>query len=150
MPSPGPIGQSSNYMDLIGDAKRSESVNGKVKDYVRFIPDFVPVNGQPRCVDNLEYHLMSREHEYVNSIQQNPLSIANGLANGQSVVSLQPNPTMNVNCPQMGAHNPMVGTRRVSGSDMEEMSDEHDYYNEFDRLQRELQPLNLRRNETTV
>lgn len=123
-------------------------MNGKVKDYVRFIPDFVPVNGNPRCVDNLEYHLMSREHDYVNSIQQNPLSIANGIPNGQSMVSLQPNPAMG----QMVAigHNPMVGTRRVSGSDMEEMSDEHDYYNEFDRLQRELQPLNLRRNETTV
>ncbi|CAG2183187.1 unnamed protein product, partial [Oppiella nova] len=45
MPSPGPIGQPTSYMDLIGDAKRAESVNGKVKDY-RFIPDFLPVKGQ--------------------------------------------------------------------------------------------------------
>ena len=99
---------------------------------------------------------MSREHEYVNSLQPNPMSVNNGLtngmANGQPMVSLQPNPQMMSNGPQM-AHNPIVGlsgVRRVSGSDMEEMSDEHDYYNEFDRLQRELQPLNLRRNETTV
>lgn len=123
----------------------AESVNGKVKDYVRFVPDFVPVSGQARCVDNLEYHLMSREHEYVNSLQPSPMP----LSAGQAMVSLQPNPSMGSNGPQI-AHNPMVGVRRVSGSDMEEMSDEHDYYNEFDRLQRELQPLNLRRNETTV
>lgn len=35
-----------------------------------------------------------------------------------------------------------------SSDDPEEMSDDHEYYNELDRLQRELQP--LRRNETTV
>lgn len=37
-----------------------------------------------------------------------------------------------------------------SSDDPEELSDDHDYYNELDRLQRELQPLNMRRNETTV
>ena len=37
-----------------------------------------------------------------------------------------------------------------SSDDPEELSDDHEYYNEIDRLQRELQPLNVRRNETTV
>jgi hypothetical protein len=145
MPSPGPIGQSSGYMDLIGDAKLAESVNSKVKDYVRFIPDFVPVGGQSRCVDNLEYHLMNREHEYVNSIPQTSLTIPNNIS-AQNIVSIQTNPSINGNCAQL-VHN-IVKNRKISVSD--DVSDDHDYYNEFDRLQRELEPLNLRRNETTV
>lgn len=49
----------------------------------------------------------------------------------------------------LGTQNPQI--RKFSSSDdPEELSDDHEYYNELDRLQRELQPLNVRRNETTV
>lgn len=91
---------------------------------------------------------MNREHEYVNSIPQTSLTIPNNIS-AQNIAPIQTNPTINGNCPQL-VHN-IVNTRKISGSDdIEDMSDDHDYYNEFDRLQRELQPLNLRRNETTV
>lgn len=42
-------------------------------------------------------------------------------------------------------------SHRPSASDVEDVLDEHDYYNDdYARLQRELQPLTHRRNETTV
>lgn len=42
-------------------------------------------------------------------------------------------------------------SQRPSASDVDDVLDEHDYYNDdFTRFQPELQPLNHRRNETTV
>lgn len=57
-------------------------------------------------------------------------------------VANQISQTIGIPHPVAGATN--VGDRQKSS---EEESD-HEYYNDFDRLQRELQP--LRRNETTV
>lgn len=149
MPSPGPIGQSTGYMDLIGDTNIAYMNNCKGKDYSRYIPDFVPVTSQSRCgVDNLEYHLMNRDHEYVNSVSSPPLSSLSPNIRQQNVVPLGTNSGFVSNGPQV-IH--FVGNRKlVDSDDTEDMSDDHDYYNEYDRLQRELQPLNLRRNETTV
>lgn len=43
---------------------------------------------------------------------------------------------------------PVKNPRKTINSDDE--TDEHDYYNDYDKLQRELQPLNNHRTETTV
>lgn len=102
----------------------------------------MPVTSQTRCgVDNLEYHLMNREHDYINT--PNPVStlpIPNAAmgATANNIHGHQPNLI----------HLPVAGRQKLPSE--EEMSDDHDYYNEYDRLQRELQPLNNRRNETTV
>jgi len=135
MPSPaGPLGHAAAYMDLIGDTKVADA-NGQA----RYIPDFVPVNGQRCGLDNLEYHLM-REHEYINTPQTN--GVPPGTMSATAIVSANGRP----GAPQV-IH--IVG-RKLPSSD-EDMSDDHDYYNECDHLRRELQPLNNhRRNETTV
>ncbi|XP_076337707.1 epidermal growth factor receptor-like isoform X1 [Tachypleus tridentatus] len=109
MPSPRPYGLTGGYMDLIGDTKISDHGAVTPHDYARYVPDFVPVNGQPNGLDNLEYHLMNRDHDYVNT---------------------QPVPRKNTSS--------------------EEDSDDHEFFNDYDRLRRELQPLNTRRSETTV
>lgn len=46
----------------------------------------------------------------------------------------------------------LVNVRKFSCSDEpEDLSDDHEYYNELDKLQRELQPLTVKaKNETTV
>ncbi|CAH0768676.1 unnamed protein product [Bemisia tabaci] len=59
-------------------------------------------------------------------------------------VANQISQTIGIPHPVMGANGPCLGIQQKSS---EEESD-HEYYNDFDRLQRELQP--LRRNETTV
>ena len=159
MPSPGPV-CPTGYVDLIGDTKTAGKLLNEIFFFFnflinnlffpidmfnnksgRYIPDFVPLGSQSRCgVDNLEYHLMQREHEYYNALPNRSMSSGVPHHNGQMILSQNPN-----NGPQV-IH--IVGNRKID--DIEEMSDEHDYYNEFDRLQRELQPLNHRRSETTV
>ncbi|RWS29410.1 epidermal growth factor receptor-like protein, partial [Leptotrombidium deliense] len=112
MPSSGPIGHCSAYMDLIGDAKLAENAHNK--DYCRFVPDCVPVNiQQTRCgIDNLEYHIVnSHEHEYFNTF-----------------------PTV--------SSSPAVDKKRKCLQ--ENVSDDHDYYNDYDKI------LTLARNETSV
>ncbi|XP_055938394.1 epidermal growth factor receptor-like isoform X1 [Argiope bruennichi] len=52
-------------------------------------------------------------------------------------------------------HNPNIPsdvppTHQKKSNSSDEDTDEHDYYNDYDGLQRELQPLNNHRNETTV
>ncbi|RWS03434.1 epidermal growth factor receptor-like protein, partial [Dinothrombium tinctorium] len=137
MPSPGPMGHSSGYMDLIGDTKFSD--NAQTKDYARYIPDFLPVNGQQGRigVDNLEYHMMNN-HEYMNT--SHAASATPSTSAATAVVG-----PMTIGGPQV-IH---ILSRKRTSSD-EDASDDHDYYNDYDRLQRELQPLNHRRNETTV
>jgi len=146
MPSPGPLGHNPNYMDLIGDTKVPDTLIGKTG---RYIPDFVPVTSQSqsRCgVDNLEYHLMHRDHDYVNSMPPHVNMKPHQPQSSQTNVPLGGTQISNNMYQQ---HHPVhfMGPRKIE--DIEEMSDEHDYYNEYDRLQRELQPLRSR-NETTV
>lgn len=93
---------------------------GMTKNYQ---PDFLPA--QVSSVDNPEYHLTGGETNAIPSV------VTSGTSTVTSSVSVEPQspaPTTN-------------------GRSLEDESD-HEYYNDFDRLQRELQP--LRRNETTV
>ncbi|XP_023221875.1 epidermal growth factor receptor-like isoform X2 [Centruroides sculpturatus] len=109
MPSPQLHNHSAGYMDLIGDTKFTDPNDVHPKDYSCYMPDFVPVKSPVQGLDNLEYHIMNRDHDYINT---------------QSL------------------------PRRNNSSD--EDIDEHEYYNDYDRLKRELQPLNHCRSETTV
>ncbi|KAM7285491.1 epidermal growth factor receptor isoform X2 [Ixodes scapularis] len=154
MPSPRSRGLSTTYMDLIGDNRYSNGSDQldhcRPQDYNHFIPDFVPQsNGQLHGVDNIEYHLMNRtpggapnhdpprdpRHHYVNTCP-----LGSPLGSPTVVQPPQPQPQ-----PQPGG----VATRKQNSSD--EDTDDHEYYNDYDRLKRELQPLNHRsRSETTV
>lgn len=143
-------------------------------------------NGQPRIgLDNLEYHLMTRDYgrtgaQYVNTSQgtnsapmtatmtTSPSTSSSGvilIQNEGSVASAACSslPPPSTSLPQHHHHHPTVpqmgtqvihilGGRKLSSNDpSDEGSDDHDYYNDYDdRLQRELQPLHHRRNETTV
>lgn len=129
VPSPTMHNNTPTYMDLIGDSKIPDPANFTQKDYSRYIPDFVPVqmNIQPGAVDNLEYHLMNHNQDFV--VQALPMP--------------QGDP------PQLPQPQGQPGVRKIGGSSDED-TDEHDYYNDYDRLKRELQPLNHRRSETTV
>lgn len=151
MPSPRSRGLSTTYMDLIGDTRYSNGIDypdGILQDYGSFVPDFVPQNGQVHGVDNIEYHLMNRNgplpcdigphdprHQYVNTC---PL--------GSPIATT---PTQMTQPPQTTQQAAAVLTRKPNSSD--EDTDDHEYYNDYDRLKRELQPLNHRsRSETTV
>ena len=95
-------------------------------------------------VDNLEYHLMNREgqvHDYMNVNR----SLAGSLAATQP--SIDSNGLLGSIVGPQVIH---IVNRKASTSD-EDMSDDHDYYNDnYNNTKRELQPLNQRRNETTV
>lgn len=92
---------------------------GMTKNYH---PDFLPT--QMSSVDNPEYHMTGGEQSAVTATV-----VDSGMtATGSTVEPQSPAPT-------------------TTGRSLEDESD-HEYYNDFDRLQRELQP--LRRNETTV
>ena len=110
------------------------------------MPDFV--NGQARCgMDNLEYHLLQRDHEYINS--QNGVSPSTSSSNNSGTMSTTVGPVVMGQLPIVGQQVIHVMNTRNSSTD-EAPSEDHDYYNEYERLQKELQPLNHRRNETTV
>lgn len=109
MPSPHANQPSSVYMDLIGDNRAPDSVDGRNKDNLWRAPDCLPVNNNMLGLDNPEYHIVSNSQRQV----------------------------------------PVNGVFRRKNVSSEEDSD-HEYYNEFDSRQRELQPLNHKRNETTV
>jgi epidermal growth factor receptor len=99
-------------------------------------PDFNPmvVGKTITSVDNPEYIIgQAAATGPLSRVAAPPLSDANCV--GLPIVA-----------PLNGGVPRYLGTQRSS----EEESD-HEYYNDFDRLQRELQPLKpLRRNETTV
>lgn len=100
-----------------------------------FGPDFFQMGGMPKSsVDNPEYHIMntnvSVHHQNLDTLGiPTVIDAAQAPCNGA-----------------IAGQRPYVTQQKSS----EEESD-HEYYNDFDRLQRELQPLKpLRRNETTV
>lgn len=145
MPSPRSKGLSTTYMDLIGDSRYSNGVDGmdpRLQGYGGFVvPDFVPPNGQPplQGVDNIEYHLMNRNGP------AHPVSMHMPRDPGPQYVNTCPLGSPAGVPPQPG----VVATRKQNSSD--EDTDDHEYYNDYDRLKRELQPLNHRsRSETTV
>ncbi|XP_077514213.1 epidermal growth factor receptor isoform X4 [Amblyomma americanum] len=145
MPSPRSKGLSTTYMDLIGDSRYSNGVDGldpRLQGYGSFVPDFVPPNGQPplQGVDNIEYHLMNRNgptHPVAMQVPRDP---------GPQYVNTCPLGSPTAVPPQQPG---VVPGRKQHSSD--EDTDDHEYYNDYDRLKRELQPLNHRsRSETTV
>lgn len=88
-----------------------------------FHPDFLPT--QVSSIDNPEYHLTGGDSSVVP-----PVTSESGSSDAASASAEPQSPVTTPN-----------------GRSLEDESD-HEYYNDFDRLQRELQP--LRRNETTV
>lgn len=100
----------------------AEYANGSLPGQTNnYHPDFLPA-AQVSSVDNPEYHLTGGETNTITS------AIPSTDVNSEAVEPQSPAPT-------------------TTGRSLEDESD-HEYYNDFDRLQRELQP--LRRNETTV
>lgn len=146
MPSPRSKGLSTTYMDLIGDSRYSNGVDGldpRLQGYGGFMPDFVPPNGQAplQGVDNIEYHLMNNRNG-----PAHPLAMQMPRDPGPQYVNTCPLGSPNTVVPPQ---QPGVVTRKQHSSD--EDTDDHEYYNDYDRLKRELQPLNHRsRSETTV
>ena len=112
------------------------------------------------------------DHEYVNQLSPTAPSITsaqtfplnNGAMGRRKPLSSTSSPTTTNSAihsyhgsfgPRVVAPNGFIPVNHTvrkfsSSDDPEELSDDHEYYNELDRLQRELQPLNVRRNETTV
>lgn len=90
-------------------------------------PDFLPTTQMSSSVDNPEYHMTGGEQNAVT---------ATAVDGGSGTTAADAN-----SVPQSPA------ATTTTGRSLEDESD-HEYYNDFDRLQRELQP--LRRNETTV
>ncbi|XP_063244948.1 epidermal growth factor receptor isoform X2 [Bacillus rossius redtenbacheri] len=131
MPLPQQIQNATMYMDIIGDAKISDNPEARNGVY-RSFPDFLPLAGRTKTsIDNPEYIMNSSDPGLVH------LSNTLGIPTSECA-----QPTCNGSVPQR----PYVTQQKSS----EEESD-HEYYNDFDRLQRELQPLKpMRRNETTV
>ncbi|KAL0280246.1 UNVERIFIED_CONTAM: hypothetical protein PYX00_001596 [Menopon gallinae] len=125
MPSPQQNQITTTYMDIIGDNKSTDET-----DYRNGYPRSA-YPGQDKlntCVDNPEYIMNSDQTEGDIGI---PVVGTSGKSVGINVANLQPN----------------LPRPYIAQKSSEEESD-HEYYNDIDRLQRELQP--LRRNETTV
>lgn len=108
------------------------SLSGQSKTYH---PDFLPA-AQISSVDNPEYHLTGDEPTMATT------TIPNGCTDATSELAVEPQSP----APTTTAITATT-TTTTTGRSLEDESD-HEYYNDFDRLQRELQP--LRRNETTV
>nr|CAD7430777.1 unnamed protein product [Timema monikensis] len=130
MPSPQQSQNTTTYMDIIGESKVAD--NTEPRNGFRNYPDFLPLAGKTKTsVDNPEYIMSHQDHV----VAQDP-------ALGIPTTDVE-QPVCNGN---VEGQRPYVTQQKSS----EEESD-HEYYNDFDRLQRELQPLKpLRRNETTV
>lgn len=111
------------------------SLPGQSKTYH---PDFLPAT-QVSSVDNPEYHLTGDEPTTTTTTTT---TIPNSSPDATSELTVEPQspaPTTAIAA--------ATTTTTTTGRSLEDESD-HEYYNDFDRLQRELQP--LRRNETTV
>lgn len=124
MPSPQQNQQGTAYIDLIGDSKHADGASSS--GYATY-PVFLP-HGQTN-IDNPEY-IMSQEPIPTQTI---------GIPVGGMMETTSPEASP---VPQTA-----TGQTYQPQRSSEEESD-HEYYNDFDRLQRELQP--LRKSETTV
>ncbi|KAL2718533.1 epidermal growth factor receptor isoform X1 [Vespula squamosa] len=125
MPSPQLPTNTTQYMDLIGDTKPTDSESKRVNNGYRKYPEFLTIQGKT-SLDNPEY-IMSQD--------EGPLTPQ----------------TLGIPTPDLEK----VLTNGAFGSQVRQRSSEeesdHEYYNDFDRLERELQPLKpFRKNETTV
>lgn len=136
LPTPQQNQPATAYVDLIGDSKHTD---GGMSGY-RMYPDFLPPHAGQTNIDNPEYLLSQDSTSPIPSqtigipCVSDPMQMQIGPATtpspeGSSVVS--------------AAGQPVYHPQRSS----EEESD-HEYYNDFDRLRRELQP--LKKSETAV
>ncbi|CAD6211930.1 GSCOCG00003904001-RA-CDS [Cotesia congregata] len=126
MPSPQIPANATQYMDLIGDTKPNETEPKRLINGYRKYPEFLSIAGKT-SLDNPEY-IMGQDDP--------PLS--------PQIIGI---PTTDLD---KVLANGAFGSQQVKQRCAEEESD-HEYYNDFDRLERERQPLNsLRKNETTV
>lgn len=138
LPTPQQNQPATAYVDLIGESKHVDGMPS-TSGY-RVYPDFLPPHAGQTNIDNPEY-IMSQES---NSVPCQTIGIPtspteNIVQSGHPVVEA-------VNTNGVGAKaagQPPYHPQRSS----EEESD-HEYYNDFDRLRRELQP--LKKSETTV
>ncbi|XP_057319876.1 epidermal growth factor receptor isoform X1 [Microplitis mediator] len=126
MPSPQIPANATQYMDLIGDTKPTETEPKRLINGYRKYPEFLSIAGKT-SLDNPEYIMGQDDGPLTPQIIGIPTAdLGKVLANGA------------------------FGSQQVKQRCNEEESD-HEYYNDFDRLERERQPLNsLRKNETTV
>ncbi|KAF7998158.1 hypothetical protein HCN44_009556 [Aphidius gifuensis] len=126
MPSPQMHANATQYMDLIGDPKINELDSKRLTNGYRKYPNFLTIPTNKTSLDNPEYIMSQDEGSLSPQIIGIPTpDLDKILTNGQFCTTVR---------------------QRSS----EEESD-HEYYNDFDRLERELQPLKpLRKNETTV
>ncbi|KAK3921300.1 Epidermal growth factor receptor [Frankliniella fusca] len=152
MPSPQTSQGQTTYMDLIGDASKMSAENGEARNGgFRTYPDFLQLPGangiKPTSVDNPEYHLVSNEP--TTPVTPSPSSQPLGIP----ITQPEPPPPAAAGSSGASVAGGPAGGQMFLGHQprsSEEESD-HEYYNDLDRLQRELQPLKpLRRNETTV
>ncbi|XP_014221045.1 epidermal growth factor receptor isoform X3 [Trichogramma pretiosum] len=132
MPSPALPTTKTQYMDLISEVTSAESLAKRLNNGYRKYPDFLNLPGKT-SLDNPEY-IMSQDEPPLTpqplGIPTSPKDLEKVLANGAFA----------------GINGQQIKQRGAN----EEESD-HEYYNDFDRFERELQPLKpLRKNETTV
>ncbi|XP_020278883.1 epidermal growth factor receptor isoform X2 [Pseudomyrmex gracilis] len=125
MPSPQLPANTTQYMDLIGESKLTESEPMRLNNGFRKYPGYLTIQGKT-SLDNPEY-IMSQD--------DGPLTPQ----------------TLGIPTPDLEK----VLTNGIFGSQVRQRSSEeesdHEYYNDFDRLERELQPLKpFGKNETTV
>lgn len=123
VPSPQQTQGASNYVDLIGEPRHSNAQNslGGAGHAYRSYSEFAKTN-----IDNPEYLLNGGE------IPAQTVGI----------------PTVSEFVQAADGHCGNVAQPYLPQRSIEEESD-HEYYNDFDRLQRELQPLQ-KKNETAV
>ncbi|KAK6626910.1 hypothetical protein RUM44_009387 [Polyplax serrata] len=134
MPSPQQTETTTTYMDIIGENKSSDEADYRNGGFARPHPPVSLVKSNT-CVDNPEYIMNSDQTE-------GDIGIPVAVAAAGNLVGINM-----ANLPAGGTQSTQAQRPYVAQKSSEEESD-HEYYNDIDRLQRELQP--LRRNETTV
>ncbi|XP_046914713.2 epidermal growth factor receptor isoform X2 [Dermatophagoides farinae] len=170
MPSPaGPVVNQVTYMEMMNGRANGGELRGYPINLNEY-PNCQPLMPQT-CIENPEYLLMNNrvDHEYVNQLsptapsitsaqtfplhgmisRRKPLSSTSSSVTSNSAFhSLQGSFGIHPNSAGFIPLNPNNTRKFSSSEEPEESSDDHQYYNELDWLQRELQP--LRRSETTV
>lgn len=128
MPSPQQSQTATTYMDIIGDSKSSDGTDFRNGTFGLPFTEIGPGKSKT-CIDNPEYIMNNNQSE--GDIGIPVVGSASGNLVGLNVANL-----------------PSTVPRPYIAQKSSEEESEHDYYNDVDRLQGELQP--LRKNETTV
>lgn len=154
MPSPQLPTSTTQYMDLIGDSKPT----GKLKQFyksseIQTLRDFQDNSNFASSFPEMEPKRVNNGYRKYPEFLTIPGKTS--LDNPEYIMSQDEGPltpqTLGIPTPDLEK----VLTNGTFGSQVRQRSSEeesdHEYYNDFDRLERELQPLKpLRKNETTV